>query len=194
MIELKVSLISLQLPKQEQGLAWGGTAPTAGRQFDVSGSGANRRWADGTSTKTAQGIVTDIFIAVGHLVRNGSFQPNMLVLPHTVLANLLGTYTSDTNTQPLIEWIKSTLSAYGNIEVVASNAFSNTPNTQLSAGAFALLDSQKSNMAIAEVEQMTLLPSREDEQGTIRQVVQAKTGGLIVKQPGAIAVGVEIAA
>lgn len=153
---------------------------------------------------TADAIIAQLAAAVEYITRNNAYFPDTLVLPPFLMFG--GSFslkrTSDTDSTPLVEWIKRAFLATfkKELNIVASNAIkagdvsgSQRGNAELSADAFLLLDSQKDYQAIAVVEDMTLLPSKEDEEGTIKQIVQMKTGGLLVKHPSAMYLGEGIA-
>lgn len=167
-----------------------GNAPTHGQHKT-----ALVNWA----TLTADQIIAQIAVAVGYITRNNAYFPDQLVLSPDLLFQFLALRrTSDTDSTPLLEWIKRAFQAAfkKELNIVASNALtagsvsgSTRGNTFLSFDAWMLMESKKEYQAIAEVEGMTLLPSKEDAEGTIRQITQIKTGGLMVKHPSAMYLG-----
>lgn len=177
-----------------------GNAPTKGRLETVATRDGDVVWAD----KTADEIIADIAVATAYVNRNGTYFPNTLALPFSILTQELGLKrTSDTDSTPLIEWIKRAFqNMYGReLKIVGTNALEDGSisgttqgNPNLSNKAFMLLDSNKMYQSINVVEDVTLLPAKEDEQGTIKQVVQMKTGGYMTKHPSTIYVGRGIAA
>ena len=173
---------------------YSGSAPTKGKQATVVTGVAGLTWA----VKTADEIIKDIATAAEYIVRNDAYIPRTLVLPQTMLTSRLALRrTSDTDSTPLIEWIKRAfLAAYNTpLEIVGSSALTGgtnsgtqRKNTALTNGlsGFILMDNSRENMAIASVEDTVLLPSQEDTQGTIRQIAQMKTGGFMAKHPSAM--------
>ncbi len=167
-----------------------GTAPTHGKRED-----GLDEWAP-ASVPDEEKIIAQLAVGVDYITRNNAYFPDTLVLPPSVLFGILSfTRTSNTDSTPLVEWIKRAfLNAFGKpINIVPSNALKagdvsglQRGNAELADDAFLLLDSKKQYQAIAIVEDMVLLPSKEDEQGTIRQVVQSKTGGIQIKHPSAM--------
>ncbi len=141
-------------------------------------------------------IIPQIVAGVEHITRTNAYFPDTLVLPPSILFGELSfTQTSDTNATPLIKWIKEAFfGAFGKeLKVVSSSAMqardvagTQRGNAELANDAFLLFDSNKSYQSLAVVEDKVLLPAVTDEQGTIRQVLQMKTGGLQVKHPGAM--------
>jgi hypothetical protein len=77
------------------------------------------------------------------------------------------------------------------LNIVPTNALTKFDNTDLSGG-FLLLDSRKEHQAISGVEALTVLPSITEADGTIKQFVQMKTGGTMVKHPSAAYLGIGI--
>ena len=173
-----------------------GNAPAFGFASDV----ATGAWAGATSDQ----IIADLAAGdgvnggEGYINRNNSYSTNYLILPPRVLTQALGLRkTSQTDSTPLINWIKA---AYQNmynrdIQIISTNAIDGSINTPSKAtilnsvACFSLIDSRQENFAIAEVEPLTVLPSKEDKEGTIEQVVTKKTGGLQSKHPSAAYIG-----
>lgn len=179
-----------------------GSNPQSGRRETVATVDADTTWAEKIAGVIANGsgpdaIISDLRVAAQYLTRLGAFQPNMLVLPHSITTLLSLTRLPDTNSTPLLEWIVRAMeAAYGPLTVKSTNALvgSTDANRQqnFTGNGFILMDSKQMHQSIAVVEDMTLLPSKEDELGTIKQVVQMKTGGIIVKHPAAAYLGVGI--
>ncbi len=165
-------------------------APTHGKRVD------NLVAWDPSSGAGIAAIIDDIIQGVDYITRTNAYFPDTLVLPPSLLFGILSfARTSDTDSTPLVEWIKRAFKEAFNKEltIVASNAMkagdvsgTERGNAELANDAFLLLEAKKEYQAIAVVEDLTMLPSKEDEQGTIIQVVQRKTGGLQVKHPGAM--------
>ena len=179
-----------------------GSNPSAGRQEAVATVDTDKiTWASKIASAAADAgpdaVIADIRKGAEYLIRLGAFEPNMLVLPYSITNLLALTRLPDTNSTPLLEWIiRAIEAAYGPLTVKSSNAlFGSTDDDRqqnFTGNAFCLMDSNQSHQAIAVVEDMTLLPSKEDEMGTIKQVVQMKTGGIMVKHPAAAYLGTGI--
>lgn len=180
-----------------------GANPQQGREEVVATVDTDKiTWAAKLASAAADAgpdaIIADLRKAAQYLIRLGAFKPNMLVLPHEITTLLALTRLPDTNSTPLLEWIKRAMeAAYGPLEIKSTNALISSTaadrHQNFTAGnGFILMDSNASHQAISVVEDMTLLPSKEDELGTIKQVVQMKTGGMIVKQPAAAYLGTGI--
>lgn len=179
---------------------YSGSAPTKGQKAAVVAGVGGTTWA----LKTSEEIIRDISTAAAYVVRNGTYIPNTLILPYQVLTSSLALRkTSEVDSTPLITWIKRTFAdAFGvDLKVVATNALvggtvsgTTRGNTKITASenAFILLDNRRENMVIADVESTILLPSVEDTQGTLRQVAQLKTGGMMVKHPSSMYMGTGI--
>lgn len=141
-------------------------------------------------------IMEHLIEGVQYITRTNSYFPNLLALPPAILFGEISfARTSNTDSTPLVEWIKRAFkNAFDKeLQIIATTAMSardvagtTRGNKLLANDAMLLMHADKSYQAIAEVEAMTLLPSKEDKQGTIEQVVQMKTGGLHVKHPGAM--------
>jgi len=171
-----------------------GNNPSKGKRevvaFNSGGAvAADRYWAN----KTADEIITDVRTGFKYVRRNGVYMPNTMAIDHQVLIDIALKRTSDTDSTPIMEWLKRAIQAAFKVDmnIVASNALTNFANTDLSGG-FALLDSQKKYQAISGVEAITVLPAKEDADGTIRQFVTMKTGGTLVKHPSAAYLGIGI--
>jgi hypothetical protein len=164
-----------------------GNNPSKGKRAQVVDPGAGRAW----STKTADQIITDIRTAAEYVTRNGVYVPNTMILPRSILTSISLLRTSDTDSTPLIEWIRRAFSsAYGlELKIVGTNALTTLTGP---VDGFILIDSRKEHQAIASVEALTVLPSVTEKDGTIKQVVQMKTGGCHVKHPAAGYLGTDI--
>lgn len=151
------------------------------------------------SALTSDAIIAQLAVGAGHVSRNTAFKVNTLVLPTDLMIEEIGLKkTSETDSTPLIDWIKR---AFQNmferpLDVVTTNALTagttsgaKRRNEKIPFRGFMLLDSDKAHQAIAEVEAMTTLPSKEDIEGTIKQVVTMKTGGIQVKHVAAMYLG-----
>lgn len=167
-----------------------GSQPTKGRHDDDLPV-----W----SGLTSDAIIAQLAVGAGHVSRNTSYEVNTIVLPTDLMIEEIGLKkTSETDSTPLINWIKA---AFKNmfskgVEIVTTNALtadttsgSKRRNEKIPFRGFMMLDSDKAHQAIAEVEAMIMLPSKEDKEGTIEQVVTMKTGGIQVKHPAAMYLG-----
>lgn len=163
-----------------------GDSPSKGKREEV-----NLDWTDAATT--ADQIIATIRTAAEYITRNGVYVPNTMALPRDVITTLGLRRTSDTDSTPILEWIKRAFEvAYGReLKIVGSNAFSKFGAGSNESG-FSLLDSNKMHQAIAGVEALTVLPSFIDKEGTIQQVVLLKTGGNMIKHPGAAYLGTKI--
>lgn len=149
---------------------------------------------------TSDAIIAQLAVAAGYVSRNNSYFANTLVLPTDLMIQEIGLKkTSETDSTPLIKWIKMAFQeAFDRpLNVVTTSALngpgttSGTTRTEtgLTFRAFMLLDADQDHQAIAEVEAMTMLPSKEDMEQTIKQVATMKTGGIQVKHPSAMYLG-----
>lgn len=173
-------------------------APSKGRVEDVATVGGKITWFD----KDSDEIIADIARGLAYINRLNTYQANTIVLPPSVLISRLGfKRTSDVDSTPLVEWIQraARLSLGKELKIVASNAVqygvasgTKRPTSMFADSAFMLLDSQKKYQAIATVEPLTMLPSVTDEHGTIKQIMQQKTSGIMVKHPSTMYAGVKI--
>ena len=163
-----------------------GTNPSKGRREDIQVP----LWTD--PAKTADQYIADIRKAAEYITRNGVYVPDTMAVPRDILTTISLRRTSDTDSTPLIEWIKRAFAAAYNIElkIVGTNALKTL--TGGSNNGFLLLDSKKEYQAISGVEALTVLPSVVKEDGTIRQFVLMKTGGTMVKHPAAAYLGTNI--
>lgn len=145
-------------------------------------------------------VIAQLAVAAGYVSRNNSYFANTLVLPTDLMIQEIGLKkTSETDSTPLIDWIKRAFqNMFGRpLEVVSTNALNGPGTTSgtirtttgLTFRGFMLLDSDKAHQAIAEVEALTMLPSKEDMEGTIKQMALMKTGGIQVKHPSAMYLG-----
>ena len=168
-----------------------GPAPTHGRHDDGLAS-----WI----ALATNAIIAQIAVGVAHIGRHSAFKANTLALPPEILLSEdFGLRrTSDTDSTPLVDWLRRAIKNILDVDlkIVGTTALkagdvvgTKRRNTFLADDAFLLLDADKANQAVAVVEDMVLLPSITDEEGTIIQVVQSKTGGLQVTQPSAMYLG-----
>lgn len=174
-------------------------APSKGRVENVPNGATNSpTWFD----KTSDEIIADIARGLAYINRLNTYQANTIVLPPSVLISRLGfKRTSDVDSTPLVEWIQraARLSLGRELKIVASNAVQYgeatgtvRPVSMFADSAFMLLDSQKKHQAIATIEPLTMLPAVTDEHGTIKQIMQQKTSGIMVKHPSTMYAGVKI--
>jgi hypothetical protein len=164
---------------------YSGNTPTHGKRVNNT-----NYWVDRAA------IIAQLVDGFKYITRNNAYMPNTVAVPPTMLfGDLSFTQTTDTDSTPLIEWIRrAAKEAFKQeLDFIAANAMAardvsgtERGNTELNNDGMLMLDSQKKYQAIAVVEDITLLPSKEDEQGTIVQVVQMKTGGLQTKHPSAM--------
>lgn len=171
--------------------------PTAGKQEAVATVDTRTKWSD----KTSDEIVADIQKGAQWVRRSGVYIPRVLAIPHESFTELSFRKVSDVDSTPLIEWIKRTMSATYNIEfkIVGTSALSNQTstgtkrtNTAISSDAFMILDNNRRNFVVADVEKVIMNTAEQNAQDTITQVIQQKTGGVMGKHPSAIYVGTGI--
>ncbi len=166
-----------------------GQSPTA--NVTTTGTGGTdalkRRWANKTAKQIIEG---DLSAAVKELRRTGAFEPKLLLLPQDVISDIVNKYSSDTNTTPLIEWIKKSWSDNFNskITIMGTNAL-NTTNSGQSVQVFILADNAPQNQAFARPLDVTLLNPVLNAHGDITQVAEIRTAGFFNMHPKAMYMG-----
>lgn len=153
--------------------------------------------------KTSDEIIKDLAKGFAYINRRNTYKASHFVLPPSILTGRLAfRRTSDVDSTPLIEWIQraARLALGQELKIVASNAMeqgviagTQRPVNLFADTAFMLLDSKKQYQAIATVEPLLMLPPDIDAYGTITQVMQCKTSGIMVKHPSTMYAGVGIA-
>lgn len=179
---------------------YNGNAATRGKVETVAnGSSGFPEW----SSKTSDEIIADLAKGFAYINRNNTYKATHFVLPPSILTGRLAfKRTSDVDSTPLIEWIqRAARLALGNeLKIVASNVMEHgtidgttRPVNLFADTAFMLLDSKKQYQAIATIEPLVMLAPEVNKFGTITQVMQVKTSGIMVKHPSTMYAGVQIA-
>jgi hypothetical protein len=175
------------------------SSPTKGKMEAVAAGVGGTTW----DLKTSDEIIADIRAGIEYITRYNVYKPTHMVVPPAVFFGRLGFMrTADVDSTPLLRWISQTFKELlkQDVEIVPSNAMTKgvisgttRRNTWLANSAFMLIDASKECSSRATVEQLTLLKAEEDLQGTIRQVLQKQTGGLMIAHRGAGYIGTGIA-
>lgn len=178
---------------------YGGSAASKGKFETVAAGVGGSTWA----LKTSDEIIFDLAQGFAYLNRNNTYKANTFVLPPSILTGRLAfKRTSDVDSTPLIEWIQraARLALGQELKIVASNAMeqgtiagTTRPVNLFADTAFMLIDSKKQYQAIATVEPLVMLAPDINKFGTITQVMQKKTSGIMVKHPSTMYAGVGIA-
>jgi hypothetical protein len=176
-----------------------GSAPSKGRIENVAAGAGGTKWDD----KTSDEIIKDLAKGFAYINRLNTYKATHFVLPPSILTGRLAfRRTSDVDSTPLIEWIQraARLALGSELKIVASNAMekgtidgTTRPVNLFAETAFMLLDSKKQYQAIATIEPLVMLPPETNKFGTITQVLQCKTSGIMVKHPSTMYAGVGIA-
>ena len=135
-------------------------------------------WAD----KTPDEIVTDIRRGRQYLKGfSNSYDPNTLVLTPDRAENLFMTRVGTSSDRTIAEFIIQAFKQDGtDLKIVTTNAVLNT-NTAIGVEIFLLLDSRPTNFSVAMLQDITLLPPKEDAQGNVLQIVELRLGGFQAK-------------